>query len=193
MDSKIFRKISVERLSSPENLDQVMRVVPARNWMALVCLFAVAAAFAAWAFLGEIALTAEGSGVMLPSDGSGAPGVAVVLSGEDGRAVQAGMEAFVVLDARKGDVMAGRVDAVLAADGALAEEGESIPASALLSRAVRPGDVAALIRFDAGEAAKAEELLQALGPEPAGASPGWPCQAQILVERFRPARLILPD
>lgn len=195
MKQTIFRKVSVERLSSPENLDQVMRVVPVKNWIALVCLFAVAAAVVAWAFLGELAIQAQGTGMILQAGGSGVSGdVVAMFSAEDGQAVQAGMEASVVLAVQDNAVVTGHVAAVLAADGqTVAVGGESIPVSDLLDRAAAPGDVAALIRLDDGEAARAQKMLEAVGPEPAGTALGWPCSVEILVERFHPVKLILPD
>ena len=36
--SNIFRKVSLERLASPEQLDQLMRVTDARGWVALAGL-----------------------------------------------------------------------------------------------------------------------------------------------------------
>ena len=196
MNQTIFRKVSVERLSSPENLDQVMRVVPVKNWIALACLFAVAAAVVAWAFLGELALQVQGAGMILQSAGSGAPGdVAAVLLAEDGRTVQPGMEASVMLASRDDAVVTGRVMAVLALDDGqtVAVGGESIPVTDLLDRTAAPGDMAALVRLDGGEAASAQKMLAAIDPEPAGAALGWPCRVEILVERFHPVKLILPD
>lgn len=195
MSQTIFRKVSVERLSSPENLDQVMRVVPARNWIALLCLFAVAAAIVAWAFMGELARQAQGSGFLLQAAGSGAPGdVVAVLSAEDGRTVQTGMQASVTLAARDNAVVTGRVVALLALDDeTVAIGGESIPAKELPDRVAAPGDASALIHLDDGEAARAQTMLAAVAPEPVGAALGWPCQVEILVERFHPVKLILPD
>lgn len=193
MKQTIFRKVSVERLSSPENLDQVMRVVPVKNWIALACLFAVAAAVVAWAFLGELAIQAQGTGMVLQA--GGAPGdVVAVFSTEDGPAVQAGMEASVVLAAQDNAAVTGHVAAVLATDGqTVVVNGGSIPVADILDQAAAPGDVAALIRLDDGEAARAQKVLAAVESEPAGSALGWPCRVEILVERFHPVKLILPD
>ncbi len=191
----IFRKASVERLSSPENLDQVMRVVSAKNWIALVCLFAAAAAVVAWAFMGELARQAQGTGFLLQAGGAGAPGdVVAVLSAEDGRTVQAGMQASVTLASQDNAAVTGRVVAVLALEGQTIDVGgESIPAAELPGRTAAIGDTAALIRLDDGEAARARTMLAAVDPGPVGAALGWPCQVEILVERFHPIKLILPD
>ena len=176
MDNKVFRKISVERLSSPESLDQVMRVVPARNWIALACLFALAAVFIAWAFLGEIARQVQGSGMLSPAS-SGAPQEAIaVFSAADGGAILAGMDAFVAFPGQNNAVIAGQVAVVLPADG-------EIPASISINLSARPGDVLALVRLDAEEAARAEKNRTA----------GEPCRIEVIVERFHPVRLVLPD
>jgi hypothetical protein len=191
MDQKIFRKVSVERLSSPENLDQVMHVVPAKNWMALLCLFAVVAIVIAWAVFGEIARQVRGLGV-LPSAQPGE--VVALLSAGDGVGVEAGMEAFIVLPSHKHRAIPGQVAAVQAVDGpTLTLGGASLPLASLASRGGEAGGVAALIRIDAGEAARAQKLLAEIKPEPMGESTGWFCQVEIVVERFPPVRLILPE
>lgn len=183
MDNKIFRKVSVERLSSPENLDQMMRVVPAKNWMALACLFVLAAVIVAWAFLGETARQVQGPGVLLPVS-SGVPQEAVaVFSAEDGGAIRVGMEAFAVFTGQNNAVMAGRVAAVLPEDGESNEGVESIPADIFMNLATKPGDILVFVQLDAEESTQADRTL----------AMGEPCRIDVTVERFHPVRLILPD
>jgi HlyD family secretion protein len=67
MDSGIFRKVSLERLSSPEQLDQLLRVTTPKNWLALVALFAVLSVIVIWGNLGTIPTKAEGQGVIVRS------------------------------------------------------------------------------------------------------------------------------
>jgi hypothetical protein len=192
MSDGIFRKSSVERLSSPENLSGVMRVVPAKNWAALVCLFAVAAAFFAWAFFGELLRQAKGPGVLLASADAGAPPcVIAVLSPEDGRSVCAGMAAGVVLDGQTGTYAFGQVTDSTVLNGQTVElGGESVPASGLKDGTPGTGGIAVLIRLDADGALKASGLLAAAGA--AGTGKLLPCRVEVTVERFHPVKLLMP-
>lgn len=112
MDNEnIFRKVAMERLSSPENLDQVMRVVPAKNWIALVCLILFVAALGCWACFARIARQAEGRGVL--AQDSAAEVIARFSAGDAGK-IQPGMKATITLDS--GTVRAGMVESVLRAN-----------------------------------------------------------------------------
>lgn len=183
MDNKIFRKVSVERLSSPENLDQMMRVVPAKNWIALACLLVLAAVIVTWALLGEIPRQVEGSGMLSPVSSGASQEVVAVFSAEDGRTIRLGMDAFAVFPSQNNTVIAGRIAAVLPEEGEMIEGIESISTDIVMNLAAKPGDILALVRLDAAEAARAGKMLAA----------GEPCRIEVTVERFHPVRLILPD
>lgn len=61
----IFREQSLERLSSPERLDQLMQVVAPRDWLFLVALGSLVAGAVSWSIWGRIPVTVEGRGVLL--------------------------------------------------------------------------------------------------------------------------------
>ncbi len=65
MDTGIFRKAALERLSSPEQLDQVMRVTRPRSWLALGGLFLVLAVVVIWGYTGRIPTKVNGQGVIV--------------------------------------------------------------------------------------------------------------------------------
>jgi HlyD family secretion protein len=65
MDTGIFRKAALDRLSSPEQLDQVMRVTRARSWLALGALFLVLSVVVLWGYTGEIPTKVDGEGVIV--------------------------------------------------------------------------------------------------------------------------------
>jgi HlyD family secretion protein len=78
--NKLFREEALERLSSPEQLDQLMNVVNPRAWLPLAGLGALAAIGLLWSVFGRITLTVAGQGVLIyprsvvqfqaPSDGT---------------------------------------------------------------------------------------------------------------------------
>ena len=67
--SAIFRKVSLERLSSPEQLDQMVQVTDPRGWIALAGLGALLLAAVAWGIWGSIPTEAQGDGILLRQGG----------------------------------------------------------------------------------------------------------------------------
>jgi HlyD family secretion protein len=77
---KLFREEALERLSSPERLDQLMNVVDPKAWLPLAGLGSLVAVALAWSVFGRLPLTVSGQGVLLyprgvvqlqaPSDGT---------------------------------------------------------------------------------------------------------------------------
>lgn len=65
----IFRKVSLERLSSPEQLDQLMQVTNPRGWLALIALLLLLATALLWGFFGAIPTEAVGEGILLRRGG----------------------------------------------------------------------------------------------------------------------------
>ncbi|MFL6291034.1 MAG: NHLP bacteriocin system secretion protein, partial [Thermoanaerobaculia bacterium] len=59
----IFRKVALERLSSPEQLDQLMQVTSPRGWLALGAFGTLLNTALGWAELGTIPTDATGEGI----------------------------------------------------------------------------------------------------------------------------------
>jgi HlyD family secretion protein len=69
MQPGLFRPRALSRLSSPEQLDQAMRVTSARGWLAFLGLGAVIVAALIWGFVGTIPTTVNGQSVLLHEGG----------------------------------------------------------------------------------------------------------------------------
>ena len=69
MARQIFRKEALERLSSPEQLDQLMQVTGPRGWIALAAVGLLLLAALAWGVCGTIPVTVEGQGFLVRSGG----------------------------------------------------------------------------------------------------------------------------
>ncbi len=69
MKSTIFRQVSLDRLSSPEQLDQMLAVTGARTWVALAAILALSVATVVWGFEGQVLTTAAGTGVIIRQGG----------------------------------------------------------------------------------------------------------------------------
>ena len=61
----IFRKSSLERLSSPEEIDQLMQVTSSRSWLALIAIVLLLGILALWSFRGRVATTIAGQGAIV--------------------------------------------------------------------------------------------------------------------------------
>jgi hypothetical protein len=69
MKRPLFRQEALDRLSSPEQLDQLMQVTSPRGWIALTACVLLILAALAWGFFGTIPTTVEGKGFLVPSQG----------------------------------------------------------------------------------------------------------------------------
>lgn len=65
----LFRKSALERLSSPEQLDQLMRVTTSRGWLALFALSGLLLAAALWSVFGSIPTRVTSQGILIKSGG----------------------------------------------------------------------------------------------------------------------------
>ncbi len=90
MPRQIFRQESLDRLSSPEQLDQLMQVTSPRAWVALAAVGLLLLAALAWAVFGTIPTAVDTQGVLLRRGGvktltapcAGTIGKVAVLSGD---------------------------------------------------------------------------------------------------------------
>lgn len=65
----IFRKVSLERLSSPEQLDQLMQVTRPRGWVALGALGGLIVLAVLWGFVGVVPSRVAGQGMLIRTGG----------------------------------------------------------------------------------------------------------------------------
>ena len=64
MDTALFRKVSLDRLSSPEQIDHLLEVTTARTWIALIALCCTLTAGIIWSVMGSSDDTVIGRGVI---------------------------------------------------------------------------------------------------------------------------------
>lgn len=67
--SQIFRKASLDRLASPEQLDQVMTVTSPRGWIALAAVGLILLGAVVWGILGSLSEKVTGQGMLVRSGG----------------------------------------------------------------------------------------------------------------------------
>lgn len=70
MPQNLFRQDAMERLSSPEQLDTLMRVVNPRRWIALAAIGAILAGGVVWGFTGRLESTIKSACIIVPRGGT---------------------------------------------------------------------------------------------------------------------------
>jgi HlyD family secretion protein len=99
MNSNLFRKTALDKLSSPERLDQLMTVTPRRAWLALGAIAGILLAALIWSLFGSLPTRVSGPGIFVREGGA----FQVVSKGE-GSVIK--LEAKVGDIVRKGQVIA---------------------------------------------------------------------------------------
>lgn len=69
MQRSIFRKVALERLSSPEQLDQLLRVTDRRGWLALSGAAMLLVMAVLWGVLGSVSSKISGDGLLMRRGG----------------------------------------------------------------------------------------------------------------------------
>lgn len=67
--NRLFRKVAEERLSSPEQLDQLMRITSPVGWLALLALGVLLFCGVLWGIYGSIPTKVDGSGILMSRGG----------------------------------------------------------------------------------------------------------------------------
>lgn len=65
----LFRQQALDKLSSPEQLDQLLDVISPKGWLALLGLTALVIASAVWSVIGALPSRVEGRGILLKKGG----------------------------------------------------------------------------------------------------------------------------
>lgn len=184
MASQPFRKAALDRLSSTEQLDQLVRVTRSQGWAALVILAAILLAALAWGYFGSVTREVSGTGVMRPRLLQNASGFSsqtqvyetiLFMPPETGSVIKTGMEAHIFLlyprDGQK-NFLPGTVGSI---EGELTEQGPRIKVGVV----VQPDRLASGLNWAAWFGSN-------------GTPGSLPVTARIIVQRTRPLSLLLP-
>ena len=68
-NKQLFRKVAFERLSSPEQLDQAVKVTSPIGWLALVATGIIILVAILWSIFGKISTKVSGTGILVKSGG----------------------------------------------------------------------------------------------------------------------------
>jgi hypothetical protein len=70
MQNRLFRKVALERLSTPEELDQLLQITTPRAWLLLAAIGSLVVAAVIWGLFSTITVTVPGQGVLTRASGS---------------------------------------------------------------------------------------------------------------------------
>jgi Biotin-requiring enzyme len=146
MQKSLFREEAMEQMSSPDELDRLMRVTDPKGWLALIALLALVAAAVAWGVFGSFPVEVSADkGVLLAGDSrsqavSQTQGLVTDVRVEIGDHVQEGQVLARVRpnEGAETDVVSlfdGRVDEILIEEGLYLERGQQV---AVIKRGNKP-------------------------------------------------------
>ncbi|MCC5872061.1 MAG: NHLP bacteriocin system secretion protein [Gammaproteobacteria bacterium] len=69
MQQKLFRKAALERLSTPDQLDDAMQITTPMGWLALLALFMVVTGGVVWSVVGSAQIKVPGQGILIHPGG----------------------------------------------------------------------------------------------------------------------------
>lgn len=104
MNKPIFRQAALERLSSPEQLDQLVRVTHPLGWLSLLALSLVLLSAVVWGVVGRLPIQVTGQGILISTGGihdvvSPGPGQVMNVYGQAGDVIRAGQMVAEIADA----------------------------------------------------------------------------------------------
>lgn len=114
-DSSIFRQEALERLSSPEQLDQLMQIVSPRSWLPLITVGGLLGAAIVWGCEGRIPVTTSSHAILAYADEAGKElvGVAHFPAGELAQ-IEPGMDVLLIPDVEGNRQAAGGIEGKVA-------------------------------------------------------------------------------
>lgn len=194
----IFRETALERLSSPEQLDQLLQVTTPKGWFALIALLALLALAAAVALLAEIPVQTTAAYCVLKRLPDGEAFSAVVYAPPGTQPIPEGASAQVLpfgLSSERGMILGQVVNVErlpVLRDDLLAVVGDP----ARVDRLLVSGDLVEA-RLDleraggAADQANGYRWSKSIPPDLFTLLDGMPCSAQIIVRQRHPIDFLL--
>ena len=212
MNTRLFRQVALERLSSAEQLDQMLQVTSPRAWAGLAAIFLLLCTALIWGFKGVIVTTADGEGVIVRT-GAGAnvsmgepiPGVqpdlqklelVAYVSSSEAKEIRSGMEVRVSpSNIRREEYGFIKGEVVYVSDypatlAALVRNFHNESLAKILSSSNPVREVGIRLKFDP-DTPSGFQWSASKGP-PITITSGTMCTVQIVTQLDRPVSLVLP-
>ncbi|MBD2463073.1 hypothetical protein H6G89_18720 [Oscillatoria sp. FACHB-1407] len=187
----IFRQESLERLSSPEQLDQLMQVVNAKSWLSLATLGSLMFLALLWSVLGRIPIAVTGRGILVYSSNSASELVALTYFEPDtGEQIQPGMEVMLVpngTSAESANRFVGRVESVSLSSVTTLDAARQVDAASLDQEAI-----AVLVRLERDPSDGSGYRWSSASNHPPNLAPGMTTTARITLAQKAPIAFAFP-
>ena len=196
--NEIFRKSNLERISSPEKMNDYIKVINPSVVLMLLALGLLLIGGCVWGFLGNIPQSEKLSGAFYSQDGSGQCGrVAAVVPVDTAAKLETGMEVQVSPDAVDRDTygyMKGRIESV-GQYPAAKEEVLGLVSNEQLADYLMPGDVGILVTIAMDEDSSSASGIRWSGEKGRDieVKDGATCSALVIIKNQKPIELILGD
>lgn len=194
----LFRKKALEKLQSPEQLNQLLTVTSPQGWLALVMLGILLLAVALWGILGTIQASVSGSGVLIASaENNGSLEAVLYVTLEDGRRIRPGLSANISpATARKEQygLLLGEVSAVGVRPSTLAEMKDILGSDSYGQSLAATGnliEVRLRLLEDSGTP-NGYQWTSAGGP-PTILQAGTLCTGVVVIEQLHPIELVFSN
>jgi hypothetical protein len=195
MKREIFRSAALNRMSSPEQLDQMLEVTTPKYWIGLVAVALLLLFGLAWGFFGRMTTKAMGHGMVVQLPDGGLQVVAYVPA-TVAKTVQPGQPVQVVLTAFRVEdygFIRGRVISV-SEYPATDEELMATLRNESLAQKLAAGEPVHEVRIDMERDPNTPSGFSWSTPRGAAfkVTPGSLCNASIITREERPLRLLVP-
>jgi hypothetical protein len=195
MKREIFRSAALNRMSSPEQLDQMLEVTTPKYWIALVAVGLMLLCGLGWGFFGRMTTKAMGHGMVIQTPGGDVQVVAYVPA-TVAKTVQAGERAEIILTAFRVEdygFIRGRVVSVSEYPATDSELMATLQ-NETLAHMLAAGEPVHEVRVEMEQDASTPSGLGWSTPRGAAfrITPGSLCKVNIITREERPLRLLIP-
>lgn len=192
-DHPLFRRKLLEKLNSPEQLDQLMVVTSGRSWLALITLGLLFAIALAWSLLARVESAVSSDGILIPMAQQEGLEAILYVSMRDGERIRPNQHAKIALRAFRQEeygLVWGIVEEVGRTPSSTADMLAVLQTDALVQSLVARGQIVEVrVRLLRGETPSGYQWTSADGP-PATIMPGTLAQGNVIVDSVRPIQLI---
>jgi hypothetical protein len=196
MQSKLFRKVALDRLSSPEQLDQLMQITTPKAWFALIGLGSLLLIAGVWAIFGKIPNEVQGKGILVSQPETGGLAAVIYVDLGQGADIRPGMDVKIELSTVKPEnygYLRGRVISV--GDVPVTRQDvQRVVGNEELVAAVLPDSPSVEVRLELLHSDKTRsgyKWTSQDGP-PKQLAVGTPCTATVTVDEERPISRLFP-
>lgn len=194
MQEKLFRKAALEKLSSPEELDQLMQITGPRGWLVLVALLLLLGVAVVVGVTGEIPVQVDAAYCVLAKDENAVLHAVIFVPATSEHGIVVGDNAQIVpfgISRSSGQFMYGTVSHI-ASRPAYAEEMDQVINSSDLVDSILL-EYNSVLEVDVTLVTNADGSYQwsVATPPEVEMLPGTPCETTITTDEQSPVNLIL--